>query len=55
MNNFEDIKGEVERLQEFRSWAREFEETYYGTEEYENDFIGLSNDFATMKIKELFV
>ena len=43
----------MERLQLFCDWAREFEETYYDTDEYNNDFIGLSDSFATQKIKSI--
>ena len=49
-----DTIGSIERLQIFCDWAREFEEKYYGTEAYEEDFIGLSDEFATKKIKEFF-
>lgn len=44
----------LERLQLFRSWAREFENTYHGTEKYEDDFIGLSEDYAIDKVKSEF-
>ena len=43
-----------ERLQLFCDWAEEFEEKYRGTEEYEDDFIGLSDEFATKKLIETF-
>lgn len=46
--------GSIERSQSFRDWAREFEETYYGTEEYEDDFISLSDAYAVNKISEKF-
>ena len=46
--------GSIERSQSFKDWAREFEETYYGTEEYENDFISLSDAYAVNKISEMF-
>ena len=46
--------GSLERLQLFCSWAREFEDKYAGTEEYENDFLGLIDKFATEKINEEF-
>ena len=49
-----DGYGTVERLQLFREWAREFEKTYSETERYEDDFISLSDEFATTKIKEVF-
>lgn len=44
----------LERLQIFRNWAREFEDKYHDTERYEEDFIGLSDEFAQKKIKEKF-
>lgn len=47
-----DMTGSIERLQIFRDWAREFENTYFDTAEYEDDFIGLSDEFAQQKIKE---
>ena len=47
--------GTIERLQLFIEWAREFEKTYAGTDEYNDDFISLSDEFATAKIKEVFV
>lgn len=49
-----DSLGSIERLQLFCIWARKFEEKYYGTEEYEDDFIGLSDWYAQNKIKEEF-
>lgn len=49
-----DGYGTIERLQLFREWAREFEKTYAGTDEYENDFISLSDEFATKKLREVF-
>lgn len=49
-----DHIGSLERLQLFTGWAREFEEKYYGTEEYEDDFIYLSEKYATEKINEEF-
>lgn len=44
----------IERFILFRKWSREFEEKYYGTEEYEDNFIGLSADYAADKIKQIF-
>ncbi len=49
-----DYLGSIERLQLFSKWTKEFEEQYYGTEVYEDDFIGLSDEYATRKIKEEF-
>lgn len=49
-----DATGSIERLQIFRNWAREFEDKYRDTERYEDDFIGLSEEFAETKIKEVF-
>lgn len=49
-----DATGSIERLQIFRDWAREFEDKYRDTERYEDDFIGLSEEFAETKIKEVF-
>lgn len=42
--------SEIERLQTFRDWAREFEEKYYGTDEYENDYLEFSEDYIIGKI-----
>lgn len=50
-----DATDSIERLQIFRDWAREFEDKYRDTERYEDDFIGLSEEFAEAKIKEVFV
>ena len=49
-----DNYGSIERLQLFTDWAREFEETYYGTTEYEDDYLELSDHYAQRKLKELF-
>lgn len=49
-----DTTDSIERLQIFRDWAREFEDKYQDTERYEDDFIGLSEEFAEAKIKEAF-
>lgn len=50
-----DATDSIERLQIFRDWAREFENKYRDTERYKDDFIGLSEEFAVAKIKEVFV
>lgn len=50
-----DATDTIERLQIFRDWAREFEDKYYGTDRYEDDFLELSREFAEEKIKEVFV
>ena len=49
-----DATDTMERLIIFRDWAREFEEKYHGTDDYEDDFIWLSEEYATEKIKERF-
>ena len=49
-----DATDTIERLQIFRDWAREFEDKYYGTDRYEDDFLELSREFAEEKIKETF-
>lgn len=49
-----DATDTIERLQIFRDWAREFEDKYYGTDRYEDDFLELSREFAEAKIKEVF-
>lgn len=36
----------------FIDWAREFENTYFGTDEYEDDYLSLVGEFATKKIEE---
>lgn len=49
-----DTTDTMERLIIFRDWVREFEEKYYGTDDYEDDFIWLSEEYATEKMKERF-
>ena len=49
-----DSMGSIERLQLFGNWAREFEELYYDTDKYNDDFIELSDKFAQKKINEVF-
>ena len=49
-----DTTDTMERLQIFRDWARKFENKYYGTDRYEDDFLELSREFAEEKIKEVF-
>lgn len=44
----------IERLQLFCDWTKEFEEEYHGTNEYEDDYIGLSDEFAQKKLLEEF-
>lgn len=44
----------IGRMRVFVDWAREFENRYHGTPEYEDDFIFLCDDFAHKKIKEAF-
>lgn len=46
--------GSIERLMLFREWAREFEYKYYGTPEYNDDFIALSEEVAIDKISAEF-
>ena len=41
-------------LQLFRDWAREFENTYYNTDDYNDDYIGLIDWFASAKLNEIF-
>lgn len=48
-----DAVDSIERLGIFVDWAREFENKYYGTEEYE-DFIGLTDEFAVAKVNEIW-
>lgn len=45
---------EIERMNLFKLWTREFEETYHGTEDYNNDFISVLDGFAISKIQEVF-
>lgn len=45
---------EIERMNLFKLWTREFENCYHGTEEYDNDFISLLDGFAIDKIQEVF-
>ena len=49
-----DKVGSIERLQLFCDWAIEFEDMYAGSEEYEDDYIGLTDEFAQKKINETF-
>lgn len=42
-------------LQLFRDWAREFENTYFNTDDYNDDYIGLIDWFATAKLNEVFL
>lgn len=49
-----DYYGSMERYHLFRDWAREFEDKYYGTDRYKDDFLELSREFAEEKIKEVF-
>lgn len=49
-----DRVGSIERLYMFSQWAKEFEEKYYGTEEYEDDFLYLSDKYAQERINEEF-
>ena len=49
-----DQTDSIERLHIFRDWAREFEDVYYGTERYIDDFIDFIDEYATSKIKEQF-
>lgn len=44
----------IERFQLFKYWAREFENKYHGTEEYDTDFWNLSDDFFIEKMQPLF-
>ena len=48
------ITDSFDQLQTFCGLAREFENTFYGTDEYDDDFIGLTEEWATKKLTELF-
>lgn len=43
-------ESEIERLQTFRDWAREFEEQHYGTYEYVDDYLEFSESYIIDKI-----
>lgn len=47
-----DYDDPIERLRKFSDWAREFEEEYCGTEEYENDCIFLIDEWVQKRLKE---
>ena len=44
----------IERFQIFRDMARKFENDYYGTEEYDSDWISLTDEVFTKQLKEMF-
>ena len=50
----DNVSDSFERLHLFRDWALEFENEFYSTERYEDDFFGLSNDYFVKKISEEF-
>ncbi len=45
-----DYDGSIERLRKFCDWSREFEIIYYGTEEYEDDYMSLINEWVINKL-----
>lgn len=46
--------GSIARLKLFAEWAREFEVKYSDDPRYNDDYIGLTDEFATAKIEEVF-
>lgn len=44
----------ITRMQVFADWAREFEDKYSGTDEYEEDFIWCIDQYAERKLKAKF-
>ena len=44
----------IERFQIFCDMARKFENDYYGTEEYDSDWISLTDEVFTKQLKEMF-
>ena len=44
----------IERFQIFCDMARKFEKKYYGTEEYDSDWISLTDEVFTKQLKEMF-
>lgn len=49
-----DSIGSIERLKIFTEWAREFEANYKDDPRYDDDYIGLTDEYATAKIEEVF-
>ena len=49
-----DSIGSYERYSIFRDYAREFEEKYCGLEEYENDWLGLVDNYSRQVVDEVF-
>lgn len=49
-----DNIGSIERLKLFAEWAREFEVKYSNDPRYDDDYIELTDEFATAKIEEVF-
>ena len=49
-----DYYGSCERYTLFCDWAREYEDKYFGTEEYDTDWAESVREFAEAKIKEVF-
>lgn len=45
-----DDEEALNRMRLFTQWAREFEDTYSGSEEYEENYMLLINWFATEKL-----
>lgn len=50
-----DELDSIALLQLFCDWAREFENTYFGTDEYEDDYLSLVDEFASAKLNEAFM
>ena len=42
------------RFQIFCDMSRKFEKKYYGTEEYDSDWISLTDEVFTKQLKEMF-
>lgn len=49
-----DMIDSISRFNIFRDMSREFENDYYDTEEYNDDWIGLTDEVFTKKLKEMF-
>ena len=49
-----DATDSILRFQIFCDMAKNFESEYYGTETYDDDWIGLTDEVFTKKLKEIF-
>lgn len=47
-----DAESRLDRLQKFSEWARKFENLYYDSSRYNDDFEGMIGEFAEQMLKE---